>query len=330
MIDKEQAIRELARRVEGLSEFSDPGSEFVSRLVIPALDDAMKHLALEIEDRHMVDIGNLYIEGTTSRPTHYTSLEVVLSMLSEEISGGSGSASLRLYDSLHCNDPEEGNFLANSLSSTPEHRWLAEGSSGGHAYIASLIVDEQERDLSNELLFWRTYGNEGAGCSLTMVVETRLLRRVLYGEEPVAATRDLLLPILDVVQPLAQRYESLRKEMSDTIWRRLEAIRFLYKNSAYDFEHECRVVLTTDSTGYDQSKVRFEPRGNGAPLSRVRHFYEMDELALKSTMTSGSKLILGPCVPDQYSVKLYLEHLQRQAGIEYFRFETSEIPYRAS
>ena len=241
-----------------------------------------------------------------------------------------GSASLRLYDSLHCNDPEEGDFLANSLSSTPEHRWLAEGSSGGHAYIASLIVDEQERDLSNELLFWQTYGTEGAGCSLTMNVKTKLLRRVLYGEEPVAATRDVLLPILHVVQPLAQRYESLRKEMSDTIWRRLEAIRFLYKNSAYDFEHECRVVLTTDSTGYDQSKVRFEPRGNGGPLSRVRHFYEMDELALKNTMTSRSKLVLGPCVPDQNSVKLYLEHLQRKAGINDLRIKASAIPYRAS
>ena len=325
MTEKDEAIQELARLVGWLSGLSDVRPAFVSRVVIPALDRAVRPLALEIEGRHIVDDDT---EGTTLRATHYTSLETVLGMLSQETAGG--SASLRLYDSLHCNDPEEGNFLVNSLSSTPEHRWLAEGSSGGHAYIASLIVDEQEQDLSDELLFWRTYGNEGSGCSLTMVVETKLLRRVLYGEEPVALTREQLSPVLDVIQPLAERYESLRKEMSDTIWRRLEAIRFLYKNSAYDFEHECRVVLTTASPGYDQSKVGFEPRGNGAPLSPVRHFYEMDELTLKSTMTSGSKLVLGPCVPDKYSVKLYLEHLQRQAGIDYFRFEISEIPYRAS
>ena len=325
MTEKDEAIQELARLVEWLSGLSDVRPAFVSRVVIPALDRAVQPLALEIEGRHIVDDD---IEGTTLPATHYTSLETVLGMFSQETEGG--SASLRLYDSLHSNDPEEGDFLANSLSSTPEHRWLAEGSSGGHAYIASLIVDEQERDLSNELLFWRTYGNEGAGCSLTMNVETKLLRRVLYGEEPVAATRDLLLPILDVVQPLAQLHESLRKEISDTIWRRLEAIRFLYKNSAYDFEHECRVVLTTDSTGYDQSKVRFEPRENGGPLSRVRHFYEMDELTLKNTMTSRSKLVLGPCVPDQNSVKLYLEHLQRKAGINDFRIKASDIPYSAS
>ena len=325
MTEKDEAIQELARRVEWLSFLSNVRPAFVSRLVIPALDRAVQPLALEIEGRHIVDDD---IEGITSRATHYTSLEAVLRMLSQEISGG--SASLRLYDSLHCNDPEEGNFLVNSLSSTPEHRWLAEGGSGGHAYIASLIVDEQEQDLSNELLFWRTYGNEGAGCSLTMVVETRLLRRVLYGEGPVAVTREQLLPILDVVQPLAERYESLREEMSGTIWRRLEAVRFLYKNSAYKFEKECRVVLTTDSPGYDQDRVRFEPREDGGPLSRVRHFYEMDELALKSTMTSGSKLVLGPCVPDQYSVKLYLEHLQRQTEINDFRIKASDIPYRAS
>ncbi len=325
MTEKDEAIQELARLVEWLSGLSDVRPALVSQLVVPALDRAVQPLALEIEGRHMVDSD---IEGTTSRATHYTSLEVVLRMLSKETSDG--NSSVQLYDSLHSNDPEEGEFLVNSLSSTPEHRWLAEGSSGGHAYIASFIVDEKERDLSNELVFWRTYGNNGAGCSLTMVVKNRLLRRVFYEEEQVAVTREQLSPVLDVVQPLAQRYESLRKEMSNTIWRRLEPIRFLYKNSAYKFEKECRVVLTTDSPGYDHSRVRFEPRENGGAPSRVRHFYEMDKLALKSTMTSGSKLVLGPCVPDQYSVKLYLEHLQRQAGINDFPIQASDIPYRAS
>ena len=326
MTEKDKAIQELARRVESLGQLRSVEPAAVSQLVMPALDEAMKPLASEIEGLHMVDDD---IEGATSRATHYTSLETVLRMLSQETSGG--NASLRLYDSLHCNDPEEGDFLVSYLSSAPEHRWLAEGSSGGHAYIASLIMDEQERDLSNELVFWRTYADEGAGCSLTMVVETKLLRRVLYGEgRQVEPTRDLLLPVLDVLQPVAERYESLREEMSGTIWRRLEAVRFLYKNSAYKFEKECRVVLTTDSPGYDQDRVRFEPREDGGPLSRVRHFYEMDELALKSTMASGSKLVLGPCVPDQYSVKLYLEHLQRQTETNDFRIEASDIPYRAS
>ena len=325
MSEKDRAIQELARRVESLSRLSGAEPAAVSRLVMPALDEAMKPLASEIESLHMVDDD---IERGTSRATHYTSLETVLRMLSQETSDG--NASLRLYDSLHCNDPEEGEFLVNYLSSAPEHRWLAEGSSGGHAYIASLIADEQERDLSNELVFWRTYGDEGAGCSLTMVVENRLLRRVLYGEGQVKPTRDLLSPVLDVLQPVAERFESLRMAMSGTIWRRLEAVRFLYKNSAYDFEKEYRVVLTTDSPGYDQDRVRFEPRDDGGGLSRVKHFYEMDELALKRTMTSGSKLVLGPCVPDQYSVKLYLKHLQRQAGINDFRIEASTIPYRAS
>ena len=47
-------------------------------------------------------------------------------------------------------------------------------------------------------------------------------------------------------------------------------------------------------------------------------------------MTSGSKLVLGPCVPDKYSVKLYLEHLWRQTELYHFGIEASEIPYRAS
>ena len=137
-------------------------------------------------------------------------------------------------------------------------------------------------------------------------------------------------PVLEVLQPVAERYESLRNQMSGAIWRRLEAVRFLYKNSAYDFENEWRAVVTTDAPGYDQAKVSFQPRGDGGGLSGVKHFYEKDELALKRTMTSGSKLVLGPCVPDQYSVYLYLKHLQCQAGLNYFTIEASDIPYRAS
>ena len=248
MTEKDEAIQELTRRVESLGRLNDVGPATASQLVMPALDQAMKFLAPEIEGLHMVHDD---VEGATSRATHYTRLETVLNMLSQEISGS--TASLRLYDSLHCNDPEEGDYLVNYLSSAPERLWLAEGSSGGHAYIASLIMDEQERDLSNELVFWRTYGDEGSGCSLTMVVETKLLRRVFYGERQVKPTRDLLSQVLDELQPVAERYESLRSEISRTIWRRLEAVRFLYKNSAYDFENEWRVVLTTDSPGYDQA-----------------------------------------------------------------------------
>ena len=178
MTEKDEAIQELARRVESLGGLKDVGPTTASQLVMPALDQLMQPLASEIEGLHMVHDD---VEGITSRATHYTSLETVLGMLSQEISGG--IASLRLYDSLHCNDPEEGEFLVNYLSAAPDRRWLAEGKSGGHAYVASLIMDERERDLSNELVFWQTYGDEGAGCSLTMVVETSLLRRVFYGEE---------------------------------------------------------------------------------------------------------------------------------------------------
>ena len=169
MTEKDEAIQELARRVESLSRLSDVRSELVSRLVIPELDRAMQPLALEIEGLHIIDDDKDDIAGRTLGATHYTSLETVLGMLSQETEGG--GASLRLYDSLHCNDPEEGNFLAHYLSSAPEHRWLAEGGTGGHAYIASLNVDKGGRDLSNELVFWRTYGNNGAGCSMTMNVE---------------------------------------------------------------------------------------------------------------------------------------------------------------
>ena len=114
MTEKRKAFQELERRVESLGRLVSVEPADVLQLVIPALDETMKPLASEIEGLHMVDDS---IEGATSRATHYTSLETVLRMLSQETSGG--NASLRLYDSLHCNDPEEGDFLVSCLSSAP-------------------------------------------------------------------------------------------------------------------------------------------------------------------------------------------------------------------
>ena len=34
--------------------------------------------------------------------------------------------------------------------------------------------------MSDELVFWRTYGKDGKGCSLTVDVRRQLLRKVLY------------------------------------------------------------------------------------------------------------------------------------------------------
>ena len=109
-----------------------------------------------------------------------------------------------MYDTSHCNDPDEGNHLVRELSSNDGYRWLARESSVGHAYITSFVSGQDGIDMSDNLVFWRTYGKDGKGCSLTVAVRADLLRRVFYSGSDIETTKQMILPVLDAVAPLAR------------------------------------------------------------------------------------------------------------------------------
>ena len=299
---------------------------YLTGMVEPVLSAAIGHIYPKIERLHILSEET---RGATRRVTHYTSLSAATSML-RALSTGE-SAYLRLYDTAHANDPYEGNYLVNELSSASGYGWLAAGNIVGHAYITSFVGNE-ERDMSNQLYLWRTYGKEGSGCSLTLNVPSNLLRQVRYGPNGVADTKSLLLPVLEAVAPLAQAREDFGKALSRVILRNLEGVRYLYKHIAYENEKEYRAVLSAQSSNFDHSLVRFEPCESYGSLVRVRHYYELDELALEKTMTSNSILYVGPSVTDKYSVGLYLESLKQQAHSmghrsHEFKIGVSDIPY---
>ena len=323
-------IEQLARLVsagrEQFDRFKVLDPRYVTGMVKPVLSAAIRDIYPKIERLHII-----YAEArqATRRVTHYTSLPAAKSMLMA-LSTGQG-ASFRLYDTAHSNDPDEGNYLAKALSYDKGYGWLAEGNIVGHAYVTSFVGDE-ERDMSDELFLWRTYGKEGSGSSFTLNVSSRLLRQVRYGPNGVDDAKSLLRPTLEAVAPLAQAREDFGKTLSDVIWRNLDGVRYLYKHEAYKFEKEYRVVILDQPPNVDPGLVRFEPCESDGSLVQVRHYYELADLALRKTMTSGSILNVGPSVTDKYSVRLYLESLKRQAlsmgHISYeFEIGVSDISY---
>ena len=161
----------------------------------------------------------------------------------------------------------------------------------------------------------------------------RILRKVLYEPTDVEEVRITLLPILDVVTPLAQADEGCAKAISGTIWKRLAGVRYLYKDKAYHHEHEYRVAIPGDSPNIRSDGVRFETYEEGGSIVAVRHYCEIADLGLRKLLASNSKLILGPSVDDRYSVRLYFEDLRRDArvndpGLHHFPIQESQIRYR--
>ena len=300
---------------------------------MPLLDAAVSALSNEIDKRHMVvddrgDQENYFI--------HYTSVVTPVSMLNNACIGK--NASLRLYDSAHFNDPEEGNYLVRSL--LEQHPWAKNGNPS-HAYIASFIdpYSKDRGDMSNNLIFWRTYGREGEGCSLKLRVPAYRLRRVFYGADKADRTARMLLPILDILRPLACTSENIRESdvvrsvLKEAFWESLGRIRYLYKSEAYKYENECRFVVYKSDVSEDD--ICFDYSEQGDSHMRVRHYCEHEDLHIERILVSGSLITLGPCVPNRDDLCRSFEILKRRVerrGLEIGGLEIrkSKILYRRS
>ena len=313
--------------LERLKRHGSVSSEYVEGMILPELGNVMGEITSRIEKRHRIPSA---AENVTMLVTHYTSLSTATSML-RELANGQDPV-LRLYDTTHCNDPGEGYHLVRELSSNDGYLWLARESSAGHAYITSFVGGRDGMDMSDNLVFWRTYGNDGKGCSMTVAVRANLLRKVFYSGNDIEPTKQMLLPVLDAVAPLARADEKCAKLISGAFWKHLEGVRYLYKDEAYHHEDEHRIAIPAASSEIDPNRIQFQPHEPGGPSVEVRHYYEIDGLALGQILSSGSRFILGPAAKDSYSVCLYLNDLKRRAllrnpDLSNFKISVSKIHY---
>ncbi len=339
----EEKMEKLEMLVKGGREYCQQSDDlalgYVTGFVAPALEDVLKAKCCEIEKRHRLDDA----KGGENFVIHYTSIDTLVSMLQnaaknkqdaskdeQKSSQDEKDSSLRLYDSVHFNDPDEGNYFVRNLNLPKKYNWLNKKNLP-HAYIASFIIPDREKNMSDNLALWRTYGREGEGCSLSLHIPSNQLRKVLYGADEVKCTGRLLRPVLDSLSPLVSILkqsirEDIREKLAETIWKSLEGIRYLYKSEAYDYERECRFVIPELDTVEDEICFEYHQQNN-AP-TRIRHYYENKHLKTQNILVTGSLITLGPCVPYPHNMRYYLGALMRKAGLLGPEIKISEIPYR--
>ena len=259
---------------------------------------------------------------------HYTSLRTNFTLLHSALPGNP-KASLRLYDSEHTNDPEEGTFLFKALDLPPDHHWAADPTPS-HAYLASFLAVPSgvsaEMNPSDDLGFWRSYGRNGQGCSFRTWVPDGILRRVLYGREAAQLLKADLLKLLDALEPIARLHEEAQSVLREALWDELSSIRYLYKHAAYTDEREYRVVVLEEDV--ESSKIQFALRG---PPDSLRRYYEHPSLVVtKLFAPSGASITIGPDAPHREDLQHSLDLLRRRAGLDNLAIRTSRIPYRST
>ena len=332
MEKSKKALQNLERSVDAavhqVKKHGTINPEYLINVVGEQLKGALTDLFAQIEKRHEIENDKEIVTAV-----HYTSISTIFSML-EKASNGDKDNSLRLSDSVHFNDPDEGNYIIRNVPE--EYAWLMlkEGNTT-HAYIASFIYKPEE-DVSDNLVFWRTYGKEGEGCSLSVQISRSRLRRVLYGPDEVKCTFKLLSPVLNSLDPLQRiKEESFRTDilpiLAKIVWEPLERFRYLYKSKYYKYESECRLVLD-ESYVRNKGKPLFELQNQNNSPVHIRHYYIDEDLAVEKLLVSGSSLTLGPCVANRHNVLYCLKELRERTKKKFEDFSTeiklSEISYQ--
>lgn len=242
---------------------------------------------------------------------HYTSLEAIVSML-QDIDGG-----LRLSDTSTMNDPEEGrattesSFILHVLTEefgTESWLWRRYGAANVCCFVGIEHAGEQTISPGDDLLYWRLYGNDCRGVSITMpphvasdLEQKSIVNRVTYtDEEPLRIDwREFsaLLRDLDELRAEAKRVGVWADVGSDVlkVCDQIFKQRFLRKRSHYEMEREYRTVVFASDEG-DNGK--FSKRGRHVQYGRVRCYVQIPELGCEKIFTTNSQVTIGSNVPE--------------------------------
>ena len=272
------------------------------------------------------------IPKSTRSVIHYTSIRVLASML-KRLDVKDKRVSLRAYDTVHFNDPTEGEFLMEFIPK--EYKKLTSGKKN-RTFVTSFVISNGSDDLSDNLMFWRQYGKEGEGCSLSIPLYNgnemsmrEKLKKVKYGTDSAQDTILKIKQILDVVKPLVDHENfpssDTKRILSNVVWRNLEQLRYLYKHDAYKHENECRIIVNEQESNQE---LQFEYQDKNDSFPKIRSYFETDYLDIRKILVTGSVITLGPTIPYVYYMKEDLEKYLKRIKIYGVKVKISDVLYR--
>ena len=289
---------------------------------------------------------------------HYTGTDVLFAMLDESDKEGG----LRLYDTVHGNDPEEGTFLLRHWPvQENEGPWMwQEGGNGGtdadagldlktrveqglypgHAYVLSFMPSRSDVKNNDRIVFWREYGRQGAGCSLSIPKDkifaagkcSLVPYRVLYGGDRVNELAErlnecLFEPIETQIRHLEGPEQMLFETAQPKVRKELQLFRYLYKDVAYEHEEEHRLVIL-EPTSDTRVKPKYEQKTNARGDTVFRHYMTHEALYSTQILGQDSQVVLGPTVPHKENVQKTIAVLLRRKSISGTEITASGIRYR--
>ena len=336
-------VRALDQALEGRHAYfrsnAAKAMDYFRHAIVPPFRAVVKEITTRLLSRHDVD------PAAAGNVVHYTSLRALFTMIHEgphfsEVEEKQADRRtsdyrfFRLYDSANVNDPSEGTYFLKRLVGpydvvrTP-------------AYIASFITpDEAGGDPAtthNNLVFWRHYGHDGRGCSISIPVDRFIgnrsaleLRTVTYGSKKTDSDAEELRPVVERLEAIVRDVPSdpdAKRQVALTVLESLREIPYLYKSNAYRYENECRVVAL-GSHFRDHGGIHYAFEKGSDDSGRLRMYGQHPRLNLTNLLSTGSIITLGPAVPNAENVQYAIEQLLESIGIKGLAINRSGIRYR--
>lgn len=328
-----------------------------------AIDQAVTYLADGLQasaDRILADavwdfVRTPYkLDGSTNYLVHYTSVDVLFSLLSCPLrpddcfalsfpnsprAPANDDNFLRIYDTYNSNDPNEGRFFTSHEEPHPfstKHPglWsLLEDRASLPAYIASFRGVASLEDV-DDLVFWRTYGYEGRGCALvfpvTFLADYPSVLKVQYGYDSVRYTLDRLCTAFNLIfsnDVLGQFVAHTNSSTRSNIRSSLSPIPYLHKADDYTFEQEVRVAVpfVDLSPGSLYCHRKHHPQYG----TILRHFATVRALRVRNILRTDSVVVLGPSVRSRQNLRFVLRERLRNRGLVGTNVCVSRIGYRS-
>jgi len=263
---------------------------------------------------------------------HYTSVETVFSIIENKETDGF----LRLYDAFYLNDPKEGKYLKSHLRKTlaEDYKWLNHVEDTD-AFVCSFVGSDKE--IGDELSFWHSYGKGGLGCSIQLSErhsQERVFHPVLYGKEYVKDVEEKFRPFFTVGKEMYNAFPSNafneKTTFAENFWKAFDKIKFMYKNDAYQYENEYRMVRIPES----DIEVKYDLKSESL-YPYLRKYIVDEELSAGKIFATNSevtaklaKVTIGPAVRRSKHLCENLKKLAKKRGILGPCFTSSKIPYQ--
>ena len=311
-----------------------------------ALDIAARARELQKPLRQVQSISESEEERFSVHLAHYTALEAIVSMLQAHDGG------LRLSDTSTMTDPEEGcatsegSFISHMLRTTlGEASWVWKRYGAAHVccFVGIERTDGRTVNAGDDLLFWRLYGSDCRGVSITIppqiskdLIENSVVGKITYADEsPIRLD-------LSAFSAFAKDLEELHGRALDAgVWSEigpevlvpcdpLFSHRFLRKRSHYEMEREYRAIafLSEDN----EEDVRYSIRGKHVQYGRVRQYVQIPELHCVSILETGSQITIGSNVPEPDNARNSLRELVKASAEipSAVSISVSKVLYRSS